>query len=89
MTNYIDTAGLRVARVLDDLVRDSIAPGTGIAAEAVWKTLADVVTEIGPRHQALLDQRDQLQARIDEWLHARRGRPLPGDDYLTFHADIG
>jgi len=89
MTEYKEFGALRVAAVLDELVRDSIAPGTGIAPETVWATLADVVATIGPRHQALLTRRDELQAQIDEWFRARRGKPVDGSEYRAFLEQIG
>jgi malate synthase len=89
MTDYIEAAGLRVASVLDNLVRESIAPGTGIEAATVWTTLAKIVADLGPRHQALLDRRDELQAAIDDWLLGRRGQPIDTDAYRSFLVDIG
>ena len=86
---YIDVAGLRIARVLHDLVRERIAPGTGIGPERVWRLLADLVADLGPRHRELLARRDELQAAIDEWLRARRGRQLDIAAYRRFLEEIG
>jgi malate synthase len=75
MTDYVEAGGLKIARVLNDLVEQEIAPGTGITSDAVWQLLGQIVNELGPRNQALLDERDTLQAQIDEWLkeHASGG----------------
>ena len=73
MTDYLSIGRLRVARSLHDLVRDEIAPGTGIAPDRVWSLLDDIVHELGPRNRALLQHRDALQAQIDRWLLERRG----------------
>ena len=73
MTDYVAHGGIRVARSLHDLVRDEIAPGTGIAPAAVWTLLDELVRDLGPRNRALLAKRDDLQAQIDRWLAARRG----------------
>ena len=86
---YIDAAGLRIARVLDDLVRERIAPGTGIGPEQVWRLLADLVADLGPRHRAQLARRDELQAAVDAWLRARRGQPLDIAAYRRFLEEIG
>jgi len=72
MTDYTTTAsGLRVATVLHDLIADEIAPGTGVAPEAVWDLLAEIVRDLGPRNAALLARRDELQTQIDVWLADR------------------
>jgi malate synthase len=89
MTVYIDAAGLRVARVLDDLVRERIAPGTGIETESVWQLLADLVADLGPRHRTLLARRDELQAAIDGWFRARIGQPLDIASYRRHLEEIG
>jgi malate synthase len=89
MSEYVASGTIRIAKPLHDLVRDEIAPGTGIAAEAVWALLESIVRTLGPRNQALLDKRDALQAQIDTWLAARRGTPLDPKDTLAFLREIG
>jgi len=89
MTDYVAHAKLKIARPLFELVRDEIAPGTGIAAEAVWDLLDRIVTELGPRNRALLEKRDALQAQIDTWLTARRGQPLDPRTTAAFLREIG
>jgi malate synthase len=89
MTEYVDVAGLRVARVLDDLVRREIAPETGIDAKTVWTTLADIVESLGPKNSALLAKRDEIQSRVDDWLKPRAGAPLDSVAYRQFLESIG
>jgi malate synthase len=76
MTDYVAHRGIRIARELHDLVRDEIAPGTGVSPDAAWTLLDDVVRTLGDRNKELLAKRNSLQARIDAWLAARRGKPL-------------
>jgi malate synthase len=85
----IDAHGLRIARVLHDLVRERIAPGTGIEPDRVWQLLAELVDELGPRHRALLARRDELQATVDQWLRERQGQALDGAAYRQFLERIG
>jgi malate synthase len=89
MTEYVSAGGLKIARSLFELVRDEIAPGTGISTEAVWSLLDELVAVLGPRNRALLAKRDALQAQLDEWLGARRGRPIDGVEYRAFLEQIG
>jgi malate synthase len=89
MTEYVTHGGIRVARPLHDLVRDEIAPGTGIAPAAVWTLLDEAVRTLGPRNRALLAKRDALQARIDEWLEQRRGAPPDPSASGAFLREIG
>jgi malate synthase len=89
MTEYVAVGGLRVARPLHDLVRDEIAPGTGIEPDRAWSLLEEIVHELGPRNRELLEKRDRLQAQIDEWLETRRGQPYDVGASRRFLEDIG
>ncbi len=89
MTDYVQHGGIRIAQPLYDLVRDEIAPGTGVAPEAAWSLLDSVVQTLGPRNRALLGKRDSLQAQIDAWLSARRGTPLGQKATAAFLHEIG
>ena len=89
MTDYVQHGGIRIAKPLYDLVRDEIAPGTGVAPEAAWSLLDSVVQTLGPRNRALLAKRDSLQAQIDAWLSARRGTPVEQKATAAFLHEIG
>ncbi|HET8697183.1 MAG TPA: malate synthase G [Gammaproteobacteria bacterium] len=89
MTDYISHGGIRIAKPLHDLVRDEIAPGTGIPPDVVWSLLDNVVQTLGPRNRALLEKRDALQAKIDAWLLARHGKPPAPQEQAAFLREIG
>jgi malate synthase len=89
MTDYVAHGGIRIAKPLHDLIRDEIAPGTGIAPDAVWTLLDDVVRTLGPRNRALLAKRDELQLKIDAWLTARGGQAIDPRESLAFLQSIG
>ena len=88
MTEYITYRGIKIAPVLHDLVRDEIAPGTGIAPDTVWTLLDSIVHTLGPRNRALLEKRDALQAKIDAWLTTRRGAALEPKATAAFLREI-
>jgi len=89
MSEYVETAGLRVARPLHKLVEQEIAPGTDVDPGAFWKALADIVRDLGPRNRELLDRRDALQERIDAWHLEHRGRAHDHAAYTAFLREIG
>ena len=88
MSERVEVGGLEVARCLHDLVNDEIAPGTGIAAESFWRSLAEIVRDLGPKNRALLDRRDRFQARIDAWHAERAAQPLDPAEYRAFLESI-
>ncbi|MEZ4708495.1 MAG: malate synthase G [Caldilineaceae bacterium] len=89
MANRIEIGGLQVAKVLDDLVRNEIAPGTGVDPDHFWRALGDIVRELGPRNRALLQKRDELQAQIDQWYLSGAGQRATAAERKAFLLDIG
>ena len=66
MSARIDAGGLKVDASLFQLVKDEIAPGTGVDVAAFWSALGAIVADLAPKHQALLEKRNTIQAQIDE-----------------------
>jgi malate synthase len=89
MTEHVAHGGIKIAKPIHDLVRDEIAPGTGVGPETVWALLDSIVRTLGPRNRALLAKRDALQAKIDAWLTAHRGTPADPATMRGFLAQIG
>jgi len=81
MTEYINIAGLQIAKPLYNLVKDEIAPGTGIECDAAWQGFANIVTDMTAQNRALLSRRDELQARIDAWHLEHKNQPI---DYTAY-----
>ena len=89
MGNRIGIGNLKIDEDLYALVRDEIAPGTGIEADAFWKAFGDIVAAFAPENEALLDKRDALQQQIDDWHLARQGESIDSEAYKAFLTDIG
>ncbi len=89
MTERVEAGGLKVATSLYDLVKDEIAPGTGIDPAGLWTAFAAILADLAPRNRDLLARRDALQARIDDWYRGRRGQPIDQGAYRAFLSDIG
>ena len=89
MGNRIEIGNLSIDEGLYALVKDEIAPGTGIEPDAFWKAFGDIVAAFTPENRALLDKRDALQQQIDAWHLARQGESIDPDAYKAFLTDIG
>ena len=89
MSERVEIGGLGVAKCLHDLVNDEIAPGTGVQPEAFWRSLADIVRDLGPKNRTLLGRRDRLQAQIDAWHAGRTAQPVDPAEYRAFLESIG
>ena len=89
MGNRIAIGNLKVDEGLYALVRDEIAPGTGIEADAFWEAFSDIVEAMAPANRSLLNERDALQEELDAWHLAYKGEPIDSKAYAAFLAEIG
>ena len=85
----VAAGGLKVAKILHDFVVNEVIPGTGIEAASFWQGLDGIVHNFAPRNRALLQKRDALQAKIDDWYRGRRAQPFDEAAHKRFLADIG
>ncbi len=88
MTDRIEIAGLRVARPLHDFIVGEALKGSGIEAEKFWAGFSGIVHDLAPKNRALLERRDELQARLDQW-YRDNGAPNDMEAYKAFLAEIG
>jgi malate synthase len=85
----ITTHGLTVATVLHDFINTEVLPGTGVDPEALWGGLAAILADMTPRNRALLAIRDDLQAKLDGWFAARKGKAIDVAEQKAFLEEIG
>ena len=85
----IERSGLKVDGQLAAFVEDEALPGTGVAPAAFWDGFAGLLQEFAPQNRALLARREALQAEIDAWHVARRGKPHDHLAYRSFLGEIG
>ena len=89
MGNRIEVGQLKIDEGLYRLVQDEIVSGTGVEADTFWTSLGEIVADLAPKNRALLNKRDALQQRIDEWYLSTKGEPVEPNEYEEFLAEIG
>jgi malate synthase len=88
-SNRIRVDGLNIAEVLHNFITEEALPGTGIDANTFWQGLSGIIQRFGPLNRALLQRRDELQAKIDDWYQTQRGRAADEATLRAFLGEIG
>ena len=65
--NYTLQGKLSVATELLEFVNTELLPGTNIDPEKFWMGLDKVAHELTPKNGKLLNIREQMQQKIDNW----------------------
>jgi malate synthase len=63
----VEMHGLKVDSLLVDFIGQHSLPGTAISEAQFWSSFAKIIYDLSPENKALLQTRDELQAKIDAW----------------------
>jgi malate synthase len=89
MTTSIQVGRLQVEQALHDFINREALPGTGVSEQQFWSGLDTLMHDLAPMNMGLLAVRDGLQAKIDDWHRAHKGKPLDMAAYKAFLSQIG
>ena len=89
MTEYINHGSLKVSKELDDLINKKVCIGIDLEPENFWVSFEKIIEEFTPRNRTLLDKREDLQKKIDDWHLANKGKPIDKAEYKNFLKEIG
>ncbi|GAA2093782.1 malate synthase G [Microlunatus panaciterrae] len=71
-----------------DFLTEEVLPDSAVDAEGFWDDFGQLIADFAPRNRALLDRRDELQTRIDQW-HRDHRTDLDPPAYVAFLREIG
>ena len=89
MHNYVSRSGLSVDGPLAELLETQVLGPLGRDEDAFWQGFADLLATHAPRNKALLEKREELQAKIDAYHTERAGKPHDAAEYEAFLREIG
>ena len=80
--------GLKINTKLLDFVNNEIIPGINIKSEEFWAGFGKIVHELAPINMKLIQKREDIQKKIDEWHKKNKGKDLNKKEYLDFLKSI-
>ncbi|WP_073976280.1 malate synthase G, partial [Erythrobacter donghaensis] len=89
MSEYLQSNGISIDSALHGFVTESVLAPLALDADRFWADLAALLERFVPVNRKLLEKRDDLQAKIDDWHRARKCQPVNAMEYRTFLYDIG
>tara|TARA_B100001029_G_C15051763_1_gene451270 strand:+ start:195 stop:2339 length:2145 start_codon:yes stop_codon:yes gene_type:complete len=84
----INVNGLKVDKILFDFVNSEVIPGLDIKSENFWTGFSQAVHELTPRNKKLINKRDEIQKKIDQWHLSNKDVKINENEYLKFLKSI-
>ena len=86
--NYIDKNGLKVSAILFDFINNEVIPETDINPDDFWSSFEKAVHELAPLNKKLIQKREDIQKKIDEWHKKNKGKEFNKKEYTEFLKSI-
>ena len=80
--------GLKISSKLFDFINNEVIPGTNIKTDEFWESFASNVNELAPINKSLIEKREDIQKKIDEWHKQKKGNELNKEEYKKFLKSI-
>ena len=84
----ININNLQVDERLLSFVNEEAIPGTNINVDNFWSGFSKTVHDLAPINKKLLEKRDQIQKKIDEWHLSNKGSAFDKNKYFSFLKSI-
>ncbi len=85
---YIKINNLKISEILLKFVNDELLKDTEISSEYFWKNFDKVIHELAPKNKELIDKRNKIQKKIDQWHLENKTKELNLNEYKKFLKEI-
>ena len=79
---------LKIDENLVNFIDNEAIPGTNIKSEKFWKDFDSVVHKLTLKNKELIQKRDNIQKKIDEWHLSNKGSSFDKNEYINFLKSI-
>ncbi len=87
--NLVEKNGLKISSALYEFINNEAIPGTKLNSEDFWKKFSNVTHELAPINKSLIEKREVIQKKIDEWHKSNQGKEFDKEKYIKFLKSIG
>ena len=81
---YINIHTLKVSESLSNFVNEELLIDTGISSDKFWLGFEKTLNELEPKNRELINYRETLQKKIDEWHIKNKGNEIKLEKYKKF-----
>ena len=86
---YININSLKVSENLSKFISEELLKDIDISLEKFWLGFEKTVNELEPRNKELINFREDLQKKIDDWHVKNKDQEFNLSEYKKFLVDIG
>ena len=86
--NKIKKGNLTINSTLLDFINQEVIPETDIVVEDFWNKFDSAVHLLAPINKALIEKRDNIQKKIDQWHLRNKGKDINSNEYFEFLKSI-
>ena len=87
--NYKNVNNLKISEELLSFVNNELLKGLEISPEKFWSGFDNAVHELAPKNKELIQIREDLQKKIDDWHIKNKGNEINIEEYKKFLKEIG
>ena len=86
--NMINKNGLKISSVLFEFINNEVLTGTDLNSNDFWKGFEKTVHELAPLNKSLINNREEIQKKIDKWHKDNNGKDFNKKEYTEFLKSI-
>ena len=87
--NYQNVNNLKISEELLSFVNKELLKGLDISSEKFWEGFDNAVHDLAPKNKELIQIRENLQKKIDDWHIENKGNETEIEQYKKFLREIG
>ena len=87
--SMVDKKGLKISSTLFEFVNNEAIPGTDVNSDDFWDKFSEIVHELAPINLRLIEKRETIQKKIDDWHKSNNEKEFNKIEYINFLKSIG